>query len=116
LLDIFAILVAVALLLLVFVDRGGVVRLLLTLAFAFFVPGRAVVGNWPRMAEWSDVGMSVALSLAVLVVFSSCALWARYWHPLGLFQVEALLSLIALGVAVTRRRTFENEQRFRSGR
>ena len=103
-LDIFSIVVSGGLLLLVFVNGGGVARLLLALAFTFFVPGRAVVSNWPRMAEWSDVGMSVALSLAMLVVFASCALWVRYWHPLGLFQAEAVLALIGLSAAIVRRR------------
>jgi uncharacterized membrane protein len=106
LLDLVAVLVAMGLLLLAFLDTGGVVRLLLALVFAFFVPGRAIVSNWPRMANWSDMGMSIALSLAVLVVFSTCSLWARFWHPLGLFQLEAVLSLIGLGVAIARRRRF----------
>lgn len=104
LLDFLAVLVAVGLLLLVFIDGGGAARLLLTLVFTFFVPGRAIVSNWRRMADWSDVGMSIALSLAVLVVLATCTLWVRFWHPLGLFQVEAVLSLIGLGVAIIRRR------------
>jgi uncharacterized membrane protein len=104
LLDFLAVLVAVGLLLLVSIDGGAVARLVLTLVFTFFVPGRAIVSNWPRMADWSDVGMSIALSLAVLVVLATCTLWVRFWHPLGLFQVEAVLSLIGLGVAIIRRR------------
>jgi hypothetical protein len=104
-LDLLAILVAVALLLLVFADhRIGVARLLFTLVFTFFVPGRTIVSNWPRMASWSDVGMSIVLSLATLTFLSTVSLWARFWHPLGLFQIEALLSLIGLGIGIARRR------------
>ena len=32
------------------------------------------------------------------------ALWAHYWHPLGLFQAEAVLSLAALAAGLVRRR------------
>ena len=103
-LDLLAGLVAAALLLVVFVDWGGPARLLLALLFTFFVPGRAIVSNWPRMAEWAGIGMSVALSIGLLTLLATVCLWARIWHPLGLFQIEAAVSLIALGVAGTRRR------------
>jgi uncharacterized membrane protein len=103
-LDVLAGLVAVALLVLVFADRLGTARMMLAVLFAFFVPGRAIVSNWPRMADWSGIGMSVALSIAALTLLATVSLWARIWHPLALFQIEAAASLIALGVAVSRRR------------
>jgi hypothetical protein len=103
-LDLLASAIAVLLLMAAFLDVTGPVRLLLTVLFTFFVPGRAIVSNWSRMAGWSDLGMSIALSLGMLTLFASIALWARIWHPLGLFQIEALASLIGLGVAVARRR------------
>jgi uncharacterized membrane protein HdeD (DUF308 family) len=103
-LDLLAALVAVVLLVLTLVDGVGVARTLLTLVFAFFVPGRAIVSNWPRMARWSDIGMSIALSLGVLAFLATVTLWARVWHPLGLFQVEAAASLVGLGIALVRRR------------
>jgi uncharacterized membrane protein len=103
-LDVLAGLVAVALLVLVFTDRLGAARIVLSVLFAFFVPGRAIVSNWPRMADWSGIGMSVALSIAALILLATISLWARIWHPLALFQIEAAASLIALGVAVSRRR------------
>ena len=102
--DLLAGVIAIALLGLALVELTGPVRLLLTLAFTFFVPGRAIVSNWSRMAGWSDIGMSIALSLGVLTLFATVSLWARIWHPLGLFQIEAAASLIGLGVAVARRR------------
>src|ERR1022692_3360891 len=103
-LDLLAGLVAVVLLVRVFTDRVGAARLLLALLFAFFVPGRAIVSNWPRMADWSGIGMSVVLSIATLTLLATVCLWARIWHPLALFQIEALLSLIGLGIAIARRR------------
>jgi len=103
-LDLLAGLIAVALLVLVFADQVGAARMLLALLFAFFVPGRAIVSNWPRMAEWADIAMSVVLSIGLLTLLATVCLWARIWHPLGLFQIEAAVSLIGLGVAVTRRR------------
>jgi uncharacterized membrane protein HdeD (DUF308 family) len=103
-LDLLAAVVAVVLLVLAVVDRVGVARTLLAVVFAFFVPGRAIVSNWPRMAAWSDIGMSVALSLGVLTFLATVTLWARVWHPLGLFQLEAAVSLAGLGIAIVRRR------------
>src|SRR5882762_4775496 len=104
-LDLLAGVIAVVLLVLALVELTGPVRLLFTVAFTFFVPGRAIVSNWSRMAGWSDIGMSIALSLGVLTLPAVVSLWARMWHPLGLFQIEAVASLIGLGVAVARRRT-----------
>ena len=102
--DLLAALIAVVLLVLTLVDRVGAARTLLTVVFAFFVPGRAIVGNWPRLAAWSDIGMSVVLSLGVLAFLATVTLWARAWHPLGLFQVEAIVCLAGLGIAIVRRR------------
>lgn len=103
-LDLLAVLVAVVLLALTLVDRVGTTRLLLALLFTLFVPGRAIVSNWPRLAGWSDVGMSVALSLGVLTLLATVTLWLGAWHPLGLFQLEAVLSLAGLATALIRRR------------
>jgi uncharacterized membrane protein len=102
-LDVTAIILTVLLVALVFADRYGPPRVLLTLAFAFFVPGRAIVSNWPRMGQWSEAAMSLVLSLAVLVLFTTVMLWIHAWHPLGLFQVVAALSLIGLIIGMARR-------------
>ncbi len=82
---------------------AGPERILLTVGFAFFVPGRAVVTNWPRVAYWSEFGMSIVLSLALLALVATVALWAHEWHPVGLFEIEASLSVAALVVGVIRR-------------
>jgi hypothetical protein len=103
-LDLAAIGVTVVLLLLVALGTGGVLRLLLTLLFTFFVPGRAIVSNWPRMAWWSDTAMCIALSLGSLVLLALITLWLRVWHPEALFTVEAVVSLAGLVTAVVRRR------------
>ncbi|MGP7997929.1 MAG: hypothetical protein ACLPKI_11480 [Streptosporangiaceae bacterium] len=104
LLDLTGALVAVILFVLVLTGQPGPLRLLLTLAFTFFVPGRAIVTNWPRMARWSAVGMSMVLSLAVLTLLATTFLWAHLWRPVLLFQAEAVLSLAGLAVGVARRR------------
>ena len=103
-LDVLAAVIAVALLVLVAADASGPLRILLVLAFTFFVPGRAIITNYPRMARWSDLGTSIVVSLGVLAFLATVTLWARFWHPLGLFQVEAVLSLAALAVGIVRRR------------
>jgi uncharacterized membrane protein HdeD (DUF308 family) len=101
-----ALAVLAALLLVIFVSAGvsTSVRLLLTLAFAFFVPGRAIVSNWPRMARWSPEAMSIVLSLGVVTFLATVTLWARFWHPVPLFDAEAALSLAGLIISIVRRR------------
>jgi hypothetical protein len=102
-LDLGAALVAAGLLVVVYAGLYGPARVLLALGFTCFVPGRAIVVNWPRMARWSGAAMSMVLSLAVLTLLATVTLWAHLWHPLMLFQVEAWLSLAGLGVGVARR-------------
>ena len=102
-LDVTAIVLSVLLVALVFVGWSGPLRVLLTVAFAFFVPGRAIVGNWPRMGQWSEAAMSMVLSLAVLVLLTTVMLWIHAWHPLGLFQAVAGLSLVGLIIGMARR-------------
>ncbi len=75
-----AILLTVLLVALVFVGRYGPPRVLLALAFAFFVPGRAIVSNWSRMGRWSEPAMSLVLSLAVLVLLTTVMLWIHAWY------------------------------------
>jgi uncharacterized membrane protein HdeD (DUF308 family) len=100
-LDLTASLIAVGLLALSYAGESGLTRILLALAFAFFVPGRAIVTNWPRIASWSEVAMPMVLSLAVLTFLATITLWAHFWKPMYLFQVEAWLSLggLCLGIA-----------------
>jgi hypothetical protein len=102
-LDLFAGLVAIGLLEVIYEGGTGLLRVLLALGFVFLVPGRAVVANWPWLSGWSEVGMSMVLSLAVLTLVATVTLWAHSWRPLDAFQAEAWLSLAGLGVAIVRR-------------
>ena len=102
-LDLLAALIAVGLIVLVYQGGSGPPRVLLALAFTFFVPGRAIVTNWPRMASWSGLAMPMVFSLALLTLLATTALWAHVWRPMVLFQVEAALSLAALGIGIARR-------------
>jgi uncharacterized membrane protein HdeD (DUF308 family) len=103
-LDLLACGIALALILLVAVNFWPDLRLVLTLLFTCFVPGRAVVTNWPRVARWSGIGMSAAFSLGILTLLATVTLWAGLWHPLGLFVVEAVISLAGLANGIVRRR------------
>lgn len=105
-LDLLACAVAVALILLVSVDFSPPLRLLLASLFTFFVPGRAIVSNWARMARWSGVGMSIVFSLGALTLLATITLWAGLWHPLALFLITAMASLAGLAVSIVRRRLF----------
>lgn len=101
--DLAAIVVAVSLVGLVAGHSAGLPRIVMALAFTFFVPGRAIVSNWPRIVYWSEFAMPVVISLAVLTLVATVALWAHAWHPLGLFQIEAGLSVLALGFGMLHR-------------
>jgi len=103
LLDAAGVAVSVGLVGLVLEGATGPARILLVLAFAFFAPGRAIVTNWPRFAYWSEFGMSVVLSLAVLTLLATVTLWAGYWHPVALFKIEAPLTTVALVAGMIRR-------------
>jgi hypothetical protein len=102
-LDLAAVAVSVGLLGLVAEHANGPPRILLALAFAFFAPGRAIVTNWPRIAYWSEFGMSLVLSLTVLTLVATTTLWAHEWHPVGIFEIEALVSVVAVAVGMARR-------------
>jgi hypothetical protein len=102
-LDLLAALIAIGLIMLADTGHAGLPRIVLALAFAFFVPGRAIVANWRRFAGWSQAGVAMVLSVALLTLAATVFLWAHLWNPLLLFQVEAGLSLAGLAVAAVRR-------------
>lgn len=102
-LDLLAALIALGLIVVTYAGWSGPSRILLALAFTFFVPGRAIVTNWHRTARWSEATMSMVFSLAVLALVATITLWSHDWHPLGLFQFEAWLSLAALTIGIVRR-------------
>lgn len=101
--DLAACAIALALILLAAAGLSGPARPLLALLFTFYVPGRALVANWPQLARWSPLGMSVVLSLALLTLLAMAALWAGLWQPMPLFYAEAALSLAGLVMALARR-------------
>jgi hypothetical protein len=104
LLDYSAVFITVGLIMLIIAGTIQPLRLLFTVAFTFFVPGRAIVSNWPRVARWSAIGMPIAFSLGSLTLIATVALWLGFWHPMELFALEALASLTGLGAGITRRR------------
>lgn len=109
-LDLLAGIVAIGLVVVTIEGYQSVPRVLLTLIFTVYVPGRAIVANWPSMARWSEVILAFVFSLAVLCLAAMTTLWAHYWHPIGLFQAEATLSVAGLVIAVVRRRRAEGDQ------
>jgi hypothetical protein len=87
-----------------YIGWTGAPRTLLVVVFTFFVPGQAIVTNWPGMPPSAKLGLSMALSLGVLTLLATMTLLAHAWHPLGLFQIEAWLSLSGLTAGIIRRR------------
>jgi hypothetical protein len=102
-LDLLGVLIAVGLLALTLAGRSGTPRLLLALAFLAYVPGRAIVSNWRLFAVWAEAAISMVFSVVILGLLATAALWAHLWHPVGLFQAEAGLSLIGLALGTARR-------------
>jgi hypothetical protein len=110
-LDLCGILIAGGLLAVTYVGGSGLPRILLAVGFVFFTPGRAIVTNWAWMANWSGLAMSVVLSLALLTLLATAALWAHSWKPMGLFQVVAGLSVAGLAIGIARRHTRQPDHR-----
>lgn len=102
-LDLLAIVIAIGLVALIYEHRTGLARTFLALAFTCYVPGRAVVSNWPKFGRWSAVAMPMAFSLGLLALLATVSLWVHAWHPLGLLDYEAALSVAGLLAGVLRR-------------
>jgi hypothetical protein len=95
--------VAVGLVAASLIGSQGTPRILLALAFLLFVPGRAITSNWDRLGLRSQATVSMLFSLVVLALLATATLWVHYWHPIGLMQAEAGLSVLGLTVAAARR-------------
>ena len=61
------------------------------------------MSNWPGIATRSPVAVSVLFSLVLLTLFATVTLWLRFWHPLGLLEVECIISIVALLIGILRR-------------
>jgi uncharacterized membrane protein len=81
----------------------GLARVLLTLAFAVYVPGWAVVANCTPKMRASRTALPVLVSVTLLTVMATVTLWLHVWHPLQLFDVEAGASIALISVAAIRR-------------
>jgi uncharacterized membrane protein len=109
-LDVTAVVTVVGLLALIYAGRASVPRVLLAVAFTFFVPGRAIVSNWPQLARWSEATAAMVFSLASLVLLATAGLWIHLWRPMDILLIEAWISLAGLGVGIMRR----HERRLRA--
>jgi hypothetical protein len=86
------------------VNERNPVRAFAAVCFTVFVPGRAIVSNWQYVRDHPTTALSVLLSLAVLTLAATVTLWIKFWHPLGLLEVECAVSAAALIAAILRRR------------
>jgi O-antigen ligase len=104
LIDVACIAVTAAVAVAVAIDERGAIRAVAALAFTLFVPGRCIVSNWSSMAARSLVAASVLLSLAILTLVATVALWMNVWRPLGMLEVDCAIATTALFAAILRRR------------
>ena len=56
------------------------------------------------LAVRPQVALSILFSLTVLTLLATLTLWAGYWRPLGLLQVECVVFGAALVVGLVRRK------------
>jgi hypothetical protein len=85
-------------------------RSVAALIFVIFVPGRAIVSNWPEIAVQSVTAVSILFSLALNTLVATVAVWAHVWHPAGMIEVECALAIAALIVAILRRHSTAGQQ------
>ncbi|HEY5987526.1 MAG TPA: hypothetical protein VIV12_14300 [Streptosporangiaceae bacterium] len=95
--------VTVGLLALIYEGRSGVPWILPALAFTLFVPVRAIVSNWPRMARWPEAAAAMVFSLASLGLLATASLWVHACRPMTILLIEAWISLTGLSVGISRR-------------
>ena len=81
----------------------GLARVMLTFAFAVYVPGWAVVSNCTPKLRGSRTALAVVVSLTLLTAGATVTLWLHAWHPLQLFDTEAGASVALIGFAAIRR-------------
>jgi uncharacterized membrane protein len=91
---------------LILAGSTGVVRQLLALAFVCYVPGRAVVANWPPADLRAQVALAVVLSISIVSLVSVAGLWLHAWRPMEQFAAEASGSILAIAIAMVRRSPF----------
>jgi uncharacterized membrane protein len=99
-----AMVITAALAVMLLVDTTGTVRVLLAVSFLCYVPGRALVANWPAAQARSQVALPVVLSISIVTLVSVVGLWVHVWEPIVQFGVMAAASVAAIAVAMLRRR------------
>ena len=104
LIDVASIIVTAAVAVAVATNERNFIRPVAAVIFVLFVPGRAIVSNWPALAERSQFAVSVLFSLTVLTLAATFILWSDVWRPLGLLEVECVITAVALFAAIVRRR------------
>jgi hypothetical protein len=102
--DIACVAVSVAVAVAIATNERSAFRAVVAVAFSLFVPGRAIVSNWPSLAVRPHVALSVLFSLSTLTFVATATLWLNFWHPLGLLEVESGVVMAALFVGLVRRR------------
>ena len=104
LLDLSCVAIAAIVAVSVALNDKNAVRAVAAFAFILFVPGRSVVTHWPAIAAHSHVAVSVLFSLALTALLATAAIWAHFWHPLGLLEAECVVTAGVLILGIMRRR------------
>jgi uncharacterized membrane protein len=107
-LDLAAVAVTAAVAVAVATGERSAFRTVVAIIFALYVPGRAVVSNWPGLAARSHIGLSILFSLSILTLLATVTLWLGYWRPLGLLEVECAIVGVALFTALWRKRSHQS--------
>lgn len=101
-LDLSALAVIIALSVVLALGTTGPGRVLLSLTFLLFVPGRAVVSLLPFARRSPSLALCVVSGISILVIASVVALFLHLWQPEALYGVEAGLSFVAILLSIGR--------------
>ncbi len=101
-LDVASLFVIVTLLTVLLLGGSGPLRAVMALLFTVFVPGWGVVSNLHGRRQ-GHVALAIVLSLAILGLVATTLLWAHFWRPIGLGEVECVIAAGLIGVSLFRR-------------
>ena len=102
--DVIAVVVTSALVVMVATGQTGPVRLVLALGFVTFVPGWAFLDHVAPIDRSRKAALAVAASFTICAIPALALLWARTWRPVALLHVLAVASLVALLASIARSR------------
>lgn len=96
---------SVVVLVLTVVGVDGPIRFVLGLVFGLTVPGWSIVGFLDLKSPPLEMGLSVAVSLAIIMVAAQLMMTWNLWHPVTLEEVMCVTCGLSLAFQARERRS-----------